>query len=467
MKKSLFRMTSKFLAMVIVAALMLSMTGCGKTPAGTENSPGTPSTSQGDSTSTTSGEKPVTLKFLGNPNPASNDAYKALAEKFTEKYPHITFDFSTAPEDQYKQTLTTRAAANDVDIFGDMFFNKPLQDWTIGVEAPDWQKFIEEGFYAELTGQPFLNNYTEASVAAYSYEGKSYGLPLGIVAYNGIFYNKAIFDQFGFEIPETWDEFIHICKTLRENGIEPMTIAGKDGWPYDMMTAAFVNANIDDCAQYGKDLYTGVKKFTDPEAIQIFKLIDEFNTYIEPGFLGVDYNSVIGRFVSGKAAMLPDGTWQAAEIKKTDPSFEFGYFAIPGVEKRDDGLLPQLAGKYDYGLFIYGKAPEENKNAALKFFEFFSEKENYTEFINRVGFLPTQPDIQVEDEFINSLNPLLVDYEPSFEFLLYTPKGIGQYNGFVGKFLKSAGGPVETVEELAQKVQQDFEDALAKVKEAE
>jgi raffinose/stachyose/melibiose transport system substrate-binding protein len=467
MKRTLSKRAAKILAAAMAVALLVGLAGCG-TSSQTDNNPSTvqptssaPAVDSTDNTAVTD-SKPVTLKFLGNPNPTSNDAYKAIGEKFTAANPSITFDFSTAPEAQYKQTLTTRAAANDVDIFGDLFFNKPLQDWTKGVEKPDWQKFIEEGFYADITGQSFLANYTEASVQAYSFEGKNYGLPLGIVAYNGIFYSKDLFEKYGLQPPQTWDEFVKICETLKSNGVAPMTIAGKDGWPYDMMTSAFVNANQADCAQYGKDLYTGAKKFTDPEAIKIFTQIDQFNTYIEKGFTGVDYNSVIGRFVGGKAAMLPDGTWQGAAIEKADPNFKFGYFAIPGYDKRTDGLAPQLAGKYDYGLFIYGKASDDSKNAALKFFDFFSQKENYTEFINAVGFLPTQPDVQMKDEFIGSLAPLLKDYKPSFEFLLYTPKGIGQYNGFVGKFLKSAGGPVASIQELAEKVQKDFEDALAK-----
>ena len=38
----------------------------------------------------------------------------------------------------------------------------------------------------------------------------------------GILYNKDMFDENGWEIPTTWDEFISLCETIEESGQKPL-----------------------------------------------------------------------------------------------------------------------------------------------------------------------------------------------------------------------------------------------------
>ena len=44
--------------------------------------------------------------------------------------------------------------------------------------------------------------------------GEIYALPMKTV-YHTTFYNKTMFDEYGFEEPETWDEMTAIFETLR------------------------------------------------------------------------------------------------------------------------------------------------------------------------------------------------------------------------------------------------------------
>ena len=45
--------------------------------------------------------------------------------------------------------------------------------------------------------------------------GELWSLPISLVA-TSIFYNKDLFDELGLESPETWEEFIHVSKTIKE-----------------------------------------------------------------------------------------------------------------------------------------------------------------------------------------------------------------------------------------------------------
>src|SRR5690606_20868619 len=45
-------------------------------------------------------------------------------------------------------------------------------------------------------------------------------------AWSGIYYNKAIFEQYNLQPPQSWNEFIQICATLQANGETPLAIPG-------------------------------------------------------------------------------------------------------------------------------------------------------------------------------------------------------------------------------------------------
>lgn len=94
---------------------------------------------------------------------------------------------------------------------------------------------------------------------------------------------------------------------------------------------------------------------------------------------------------------------------------------------------------------------------------YISDKEVYTAFLNAVaGFSPTQNDITLDNEFLNSLNEGLQSPCLNAEMYIYAPKGVGEYgNGqFSFLYLQTLGGPL-TGAELAQKADEDFETARA------
>jgi raffinose/stachyose/melibiose transport system substrate-binding protein len=160
--------------------------------------------------------------------------------------------------------------------------------------------------------------------------------------------------------------------------------------------------------------------------------------------------------VAGRAAMMPDGNWNVTEILKADPNFQVGYFPLPGTAP---GL--QFQGKSDLSFHINANSP--HKEAALKWFEFLSDKAVYTEFINIIGFIPTMEGVTISNKFLNEeILPYVENLRPLWELNYRAPNGVGQYAGYGGyQYLKSAGGPVGTVEELAKLSQKDFADGKA------
>ena len=46
----------------------------------------------------------------------------------------------------------------------------------------------------------------------------------------GVLYNRDIFEEHGWSIPKTWDEFIQLCETMQDEGVQPLYFGYKDTW---------------------------------------------------------------------------------------------------------------------------------------------------------------------------------------------------------------------------------------------
>ncbi len=445
------RNAKKALSMLLALLLVLALAGCsGGETAGSGAASGSGEVADGVVQVLTWANGP-TVEFL-----------KSIADDFHEAYPDYTLEVTDVPQSEHDQVMQTRISAGNIDVVSFQQFSKPQEDWNAGsMDKPLWQQFIDAGQLTDLTDEPFMDRFVESAKADNAYKGRNYSMPTSTVAYNGLFYNKTIFEELNLSVPTTWDEFINVCETIKNDGrYSVITCGAADQWPLNMFATGIMTAQFgEECTQIGRDLFTGDMSFTDPKIIELYTMMDQFASYMEPGVTGVTYSDVPGRFAAGGIAMLADGSWQAPTIDLAEPDFEYGYFPIPGKTARTDGLAPQFGIKYDLAFGVPSNAPDHD--GALAFLDFFSGKEVYTAFLNAVGgFTPTQEGITLDNEFLNSLSDNLIQPLVHAEHKVYTPKGTGEYGGSAYGFfyLKTLGGPF-TPEELAEAVQQDFETA--------
>lgn len=451
MKKMASTFLGKAALVALTTALILSSTACSSSTA----------KEQSDVSTNSTAEKNVTLKLITWTNETSIAAIKTLNEDFKAKYPNITVEVSDVSNDQYSQLQQTRISAGDVDIFSSGAFSSAPETWAKGMNNPSWVTLVESGTYLDITDQSFVKNWNQNAIKdACTYQGKVYGINMGRIGYNGLFYNKSYFEQNGFKVPETWDEFMKLCKDIQTKGMAPMTIGGKDVWPIDnLLVDSVVGSAKSDILEFNKGLWEGRYKFNNDDSLKILNKLNECAQYFEKGFMGTDCNTALGRFVAGKAAMFLSGTWDAANISAADSNLKFGYFCIPGDEKNSDPA--QLQGKYDLQFEICSNT--KNKDACLKWFDFLSQKENYTKFVNKIGFIPTMDGITVDNEFVNSLANINKDFKLGYETVFLNPKGIGKYAGFRPSQLKVYGGTVATAQELTNLSQKDWDAAISAI----
>lgn len=433
-------------ALLLTAVMVLtSLTGCGAKG----------SDVQGDSGADSSGNK---IKLITWSNAGTVDVLKELNEKFKSET-GIEVELTEVPSGDYESLLNTRLAANDVDIFcyttDSRAFAQPVVDWA-PMDQLTWESIITGGNALDLSGYDWIKNWNTGAEAC-RYKDGIYGIATGMTLMNGIFYNKQLFDEHGWKEPATWDEFIALCEACKAEGIAPLTVGGGDTWPCQMSGDALVHSvEAGGEEELAEALWKGTRTFTDEKSLEVYKREQQFLSYMEDGFMGVAYADVPARLVAGKAAMLYDGSWNAAQIEGVDESFEYGYFAVPGDHSNT------FAGKYDLTFGVNAKSA--NTEAAVKWLEFFSQPENYTTYINSNGFVPTMSGIQSTNRFLQILGDRSDMAELTFECFNRIPTNIGVYGSYDPTHLSLAGGEYDDIAARAEMAQKDWDDAMKAVK---
>lgn len=151
----------------------------------------------------------------------------------------------------------------------------------------------------------------------------------------GIWYNKKIFQDNGIEVPKTWNALVDASVKLKAAGVQPISTDGKDGWPITRLIGDYIFRDLGPDAL--KDVADGKAKLTDASYV---KAADAVASLGKQGFFGdavgsIDYNTMINSFLTGKAAMMYNGSWVLANFAdKTQNQIgedNIGYMPFPAV----------------------------------------------------------------------------------------------------------------------------------------
>ncbi|MFB5266443.1 ABC transporter substrate-binding protein [Paenibacillus enshidis] len=354
LKKAKFRLTALLLATaMILGACAGNSTGAGDTGA----DPG--------------GKKiSFTIGYAAG-DPAAKKAIADTVKRFMEANPDIEIkDLSENSSSSYLDWLKTKDAVGE---FPDL------------VEMRDTEVFAHAGKIVELPSD--LLDLFDSPPAV---EGKVWNAPLSMNAPQGIIYSKKAYADAGItELPKTYDEFIAIQEKLKASGITPLVVGGKDIFHMGFWVNKFL---IDEV--YAQDPDWNSKKtakevsFTDANVVQAMTDYQElFNNYVDKGWLSTPDNQTVSFLISGKAAQLYSGTWMFSQIEEADPSFEYGFYAVPDRAGKVNIIgLPSPAG---WSLSAEAAKDPEKAEAIKKFIRFFFEPEQYSQYLASINGIPS------------------------------------------------------------------------------
>ena len=195
------------------------------------------------------------------------------------------------------------------------------------------QTLVENGLVEDLTSV-WDNAIYDAGVSqgvadAFTFDGKIYAAPWSVL-YNVVFYNKTVFDQYGLKEPETFDEFLQVCETLKSNGVTPIALKS-DSWAGFIWFQALLAAK--DVELY-KGICDGSIKYTDPRIVEVMEVWKEM---LDKDYFSVpiDWQDVRPSFAKGEVAMMLEPHVEFTGMKKDFDMVEgesIDAFALPAMD---------------------------------------------------------------------------------------------------------------------------------------
>lgn len=239
-------MKRKLLSVLLCTAMAATMlAGCGSKPAEPAKEETAAPADSGEEAAEpakeeSAGGKTVVRMSYWN----SEDTMSAMLDYLAEAVPDVEIEYLFIDNSNYDTIVDTQLSAEEgPDII---------------CESPGSAlKHARLGYLASL--DDLAAKYSDAGTSVYSYNGSVYALP-GISWFEGIFFNRQLFEDNNIELPKTFDEYIAVCKQFQELGITPLAAGLKSWEPMLKNSMAFVAAeylSTDAGKNFGSDYREG------------------------------------------------------------------------------------------------------------------------------------------------------------------------------------------------------------------
>ncbi|GAA4077097.1 N-acetylglucosamine/diacetylchitobiose ABC transporter substrate-binding protein [Nonomuraea soli] len=266
-----------------------------------------------------------------------------------------------------------------------------------GPEAMDVAALAAEGHVAELTAlwdapsfddpsKKVRDTVTPAALEEGKLNGKDMTLNY-VVSQRALWYNAKLFQEKGWTLPTTMEEFKALGDKAKAEGIHLFAYPGQKG-PYYMLW------NM---------LYTAAKIGGNKAIIDIDNLVDNawksdamkasvtawheiFTKYSDKSYLGLDHTQTQVKHLQNKFLFYPTGSWLEGEMAKDKPeTFEYAIAPFPSVTTAD--AMPYGAIQVGSGEVFFATAKGQNPQGALEYLRIMLSKEGAKGFVEKTGSL--------------------------------------------------------------------------------
>lgn len=391
--------------LALVGAAAIALTGCAEaTPGGGGN---------GDS------DGKSTIRISGGITGGEADALNQSFDQFT-KDTGIKVEYTG--DKGFEGNIVTKVTggdAPDIAIVPQPGLLKTLVDTGKVQAAPDSvSKAVDENWSEDW------KNYG-------TFDGTFYAAPMLANLKGYIWYSPSQFEEWGVEIPKTWDEMISLTDTIREKTGNPPWCVGfnsgdASGWPGTDWIEDLV------LRQSGPEVYDkwidGDVKFTDPEIKEAFDAVGSIilnPDYVNAGFGGVKsinataFGDVAAKVADGTCALTHQASFLSAnfldvetadgETPEVAPDGDVYAFLMPGI---NEGELSVEGG----GEFVAGFNADPS---TVKVLEFMASPEFADARVELGGVLSANKKADASlasSEFLQEAMKIMQDDNTTFRF---------------------------------------------------
>ena len=349
-----------------------------------------------------SAAQPRTLTFL-HWRTEDKDAFEKVAKDYEALHPGLTIEIEIVPTQDYAKTLIMRLQGGEAaDVFAVSPDGDFITEYKTGV-------LLELNDCAEI-----LNNFDEGALGSGTRDGVTYAVPQTTNPL-AIYYNKDIFTKYNLAVPTTVDEFMNVCKTLKDNGVTPMAEAGGETWFPEFLVESLIANCMSD-----PTLFASGKIMDDEGIVDAVKITKQLfdSGYILEGSSGIKEESLLTGFAVGNYAMIATGTWSMSTIRKINDKLDFGLFNMPGTKGT-------LKGVSNTGLQLAINKNTQLMDDAKGFVAYLTSADVLTYFCNQTGQLAVAKDVKIESPDLAMAQQLLTGKDGFISAPFHQPNAKG------------------------------------------
>lgn len=312
-------------------------------------------------------------------DPAPKAAFEQIVADFQAANPDIDVEFNTFDHESYKTVVRNWLTSEAPDVIY----------WFAGERM---KTFVDRGLLEDVSDIWAENGLADAmssSFSALTVDGKQYGVPFSYYQW-GVYYRTDIFEANGVAVPQTFDELVGACETIRAAGIAPVTIGTKFLW-----TAAgwfdYLNLRTNGL-DFHLQLAAGEVPYTDD---RVQKTFDHWERLINAGCFIDDHAAYSWQeaqpfLYQGDAAMYLIGNFITPQFP-ADVEDKMGFFQFPVI---DDSVAMYEDAPIDT---LHIPARASNKEDARRFLAFVAQPEVQRELNIAINQLPPHSGAGVGD----------------------------------------------------------------------
>lgn len=330
-------------------------------------------------------EKPVTLKMtLLVASAEQRAAWLQVTTRFVEEHPNIHISANHYENARYHEYMANWQRS-DSDILYGFAGQRLFEDVTSG-QVRD----ISHLWQNENWDTNFASDKANISVA-----GKAYALPISFYQW-GFYYNKHIFKELKLSPPVSWQEFLEICRVIKDSGRYPIIYGVKEDWPSAAWFSYF-NLRLNGKA-FHLALLAGKVSFQDPRLVPVFEHWEKLiaDGHFHPNGSKARTHQILVYLYRGEAAMTMNGNFIT---KHMDASYRdnFDFFGFPEMAKNQK--------RYEEAptdvLFINDNS--KYKKEAETFLRFMARPEILSLYNDTIGYIsPNKMSAPSQNHFIKT-----------------------------------------------------------------
>lgn len=359
----------KLTALTLAGAMVLSTAACGSGGSDGENS---------------SGDENVTIQFMHSMiEEERQQTIQGIIDRFEEENPGITVEQVPTSDDSTYDTKLTAYAGGGMPAVIEV--NQNRAKWLVG------NGFTDMDAVGEVIAAKEGDYYDAILKINTSEDGESYiGVPVGGWV-QGIWYNKTAFDEKGLAAPDTWENILTAAKAFHDPDNKKYGIAlpTEDGSFSEQSFSQFALSNGANALDAD-----GNAAFNSDEMVEALEFYKELYSYSIQGANGS--TEVKDAIMNGSVPMGIYSTYILQDLINAGMMDDFGFALVKNKESVSYGSVGMLT--------ITNDLSEAEREAAIKFVEFVTEKENNIEWLHMApgGQQPVMPEVAEDPSYLDN-----------------------------------------------------------------